>query len=479
MDHPRNRSPAVAGTLRPMFGIAAEMTGRGGATLATEAAHGEISRTVSVVVGIVAIACVVGVLTKFVRVPYTVALVLVGLAAAAIEATPTGVLISEELVLLVFLPPLLFQAGLHIDLGLLQRAWLPVALLAVPGVLLTTVLVAMAIRPFLVGELGEAGATWTAALLLGIVLAPTDPISVVATYKSAGVPKTLRTVVEGEALFNDGTAVALFAVLKTAIVAGGVAGVAAGVGEDAAHGVAEGAGQVEIGAVLSSFVFKAGVGTVLGIGLGGVAFFVLKKLEDHVLETAITIALAWGSFVLAEEMHASGVIAVVVSALIMGNYGKLFSMSDETRRTLTGFWDSMDFLVNSILFLLVGFELSDPAIGGVRGLLRADVLLAAAAVMAALLIARALTVYPVVMATKRHWPRGWKHVIWWSGLKGSLSLALILGLPEGELRRFAAAVAFLVVLMSLLGQVLTMGAFIRWVRGAEEIETGSEPAGAD
>ncbi len=419
---------------------------------------GAVAHVVETVVGLVSIACVVGVLTKFVRVPYTVALVLVGLAIASIDATPAGALIREDLVLLVFLPPLLFQAGLHLDLGLLRRAWVPVALLAVPGVVLTSLLVALVIRPFLVQELGEAG--FTAALLVGIVLAPTDPISVVSVYKSAGVPEKLRTVVEGEALFNDGTAVALFSVLKAAVVAGATMG-------------PEQAG-VDPGVMLMSFLFKAGVGTVLGIGLGVVAFFVLKRLEDHVLETAITVALAWGSFVLAERLHASGVIAVVVSALIMGNYGRLFSMSEETRRTLGGFWDSVDFVVNSLLFLLVGFELSDPQIGGIEGLMRPRVLLAAGCVFVVLLVARALSVYPGVLLAKAHWPRGWKHVIWWSGLRGSLSLALILGLPESDLKRFAAAVAFVVVLLSLLVQVLSMRAFIRFVGGAEELDEGSD-----
>lgn len=420
-----------------------------GTTLAS--GGGEVVHLVHVAVGLVALACAVGVLTKFVRVPYTVALVLVGLGIALVNATPAGVVITHDLVFVVFLPPLLFQAGLHTDLGHLREEWGPVLVLAIPGVLVTSFLVALVLKPFLAAELGASVASWQVALLLGVVLAPTDPISVVSVFKSAGAPEKLKTVIEGEALFNDGTAVAIFSVLRLAVFGAG-------------GGLAAGDEVVGLGHVAGQFVFMAGVGTVLGLGLGLVAFWVLRQLNDHTLETAITIALAWGAFVLAESLGVSGVIAVVVAALIVGNYGTVLSMSAETRRTLVGFWSSLDYLVNSVLFLLIGFELSDPAIGGVSGLVRPRVLLAAGCVVAVLLAARALVVYPSCVVLKGHWPGGWKHVIWWSGLRGSLSLALILGMPEGELRRFAVAVAFVVVLVSLVGQALTMPLVMRWSR---------------
>ncbi len=434
---------------------------------ASEAAtHSNIAQTVHIVVGLIALAVLVGVASKVTRLPYTAALVVTGLVIAAFGLAPEGVHINEDLVLLIFLPPLLFQAGLHLDLDLLKRVWLPVVILAVPGVVVSSALVAVVAKPFLEHHMGSE-LPIAAVLLFGVIMAPTDPISVMATFKTAGVPKKLKTVVEGESLFNDGTAVAFFAVLKPAalvMLASGIGG-----SEEVGGGGGGGVGaEISVMEVVWSFAVMAGGGTVLGLALGVAASWVLHKLNDHTLETAITVALAWGAFVLGESLHVSGVICVVVAGLIVGNFGKTLCMSKQTRTTVTGFWDSLDFLVNSVLFLLIGFELSDPkGVGGVSRLIEPDVLLAAASVFLVLVAARALVTYPVVMAFKGYWPRGWKHVMAWAGLKGSLSLALILGLPRegqmGELRSFMIAVAFIVVLVSLLGQGLTMPKLLKRV----------------
>ncbi|MEQ8850804.1 MAG: sodium:proton antiporter [Phycisphaerales bacterium] len=429
---------------------------------AAESSHGALTHTVEVTVAMLSVAVAIGVLTKFVRVPYTIALVLVGLAIALIDAAPAGAVMTHDLVLMVFLPPLLFQAGLHLDLAHLKRVATPVVIMAFPGVLLSTLLVALTFRWLLPPDFaamiapladvfGADRAVWIVVLLFGVVMAPTDPISVMATFKTANVPDELKTMVEGESLFNDGTAVAVFALLAS-IVGGVLAGTA-----DAAA-VTE---SLQVSAFAINFIKVAGLGTVIGLGLGLIAFWLVRLLDDHTLETAITVALAWGAFVIAEQAHASGVIAVVVAALIMGNYGRVMHMSDSTRRTLHGFWDSIDFIINSILFLMIGFELSDPAVGGREALLDGRVWLTAFATLAALMIARALLTYPIVMTLKRQWPAAWKHVIWWAGLKGSLSLALLLILPAGDLRSFLLPIAFLVVLLSLVGQGVTMPILIR------------------
>lgn len=423
--------------------------------------HSPIAQSVHIAVALIAVASVIGIITKLVRIPYTVALVICGLGIAMLGLAPEGAHITQDLVLLLFLPPLLFQAGLHTDLEHLKKAWVPVLVLALPGVVVTSLAVAAAAKPLLAAQLGEA-ATWQVALLLGVVLAPTDPISVVATFRAAGVPEKLRTVVEGESLFNDGTAVALFTILKVAVF-GAAAGLATG------HEGGVGEESLSVVTMGLSFVKVAGLGSIIGLALGLIAFWVLAKLDDHTLETAITVALAWGAFIVAEEFHGSGVIAVVVAALIVGNYGKVFSMSDRTRTTLTGFWDSLDFVVNSVLFLLIGFELSDPAMGGWRRLVEPDVLLAGAALFGVLLAARAAVVYPVVLSLKRYWPRGWKHVMWFAGLRGSLSLALILGLPDGPVRDAFLPISFLIVLISLLGQSVAMPWLIRLTNATEEI----------
>ncbi len=404
--------------------------------LASTEHHGLVSTTLTTFISLLAFATVIGVFSKFIKVPYTIALVLAGLTVAILGAAPDGVVITHELIIVLLLPPLLFQAGLHLDIQLLQKKAIPVVILSIPGVIISTILVALAVRPFLGGD------SWLPALLFGAMLAPTDPISVLATLKSANAPSRLKTLIEGESLFNDGTGVVLFLILLSAVFVAP--------GQEASLSIVDG---------IMEFIKVAGLGVVFGLGFGLIAFWILRRLNDHVLENAITIVLAWGSFIVAEQSGASGVISVVVAGLIIGNYGTKLAMSNQTVQTINTFWESIDFLVNSIVFLLIGFELQD--IGGLPTLLQTKVLLAVSATFLAILAARALMVYPTALTIGKHWHKGWKHVVFWSGLKGSIPLALVLGLPGGEIKQTLIPIAFGVVLTSLLLQGLTIGPLIR------------------
>ena len=342
------------------------------------------------------------------------------------------------------------------DLGLLQRKALPVATLAIPGVVVSTAAVGFAMVFLLPEGVAPGGQVWLAALLLGAMLAPTDPISVLAVFKQARVPARLKTLVEGESLFNDGTGVVLFLILRGAM-----------------FGAAGGA-SLSVGGGVLEFVQVVGLGIVVGLGLGLIAFWLLLRLDDHVLENAITVVLVWGSFIVAERIGASGVIAVVIAGLIIGNYGRRLAMSERTRETIQTFWESIDFIVNSIVFLLIGIELQYLP-GGAGRLLDPGVLLAVAAAYAAVLASRGLMVYSVAYLFGRHWSSGWKHVVFWAGLKGSIPLALVLGLPaDGELRNFLVPVAFGVVLLSLLLQGLTIPLLIRRTGVGEESDEVTE-----
>jgi CPA1 family monovalent cation:H+ antiporter len=199
----------------------------------------------------------------------------------------------------------------------------------------------------------------------------------------------------------------------------------------------------------------------VGLALGYIAYRTMKRLDDHLLEVTLTVVLVFGSFLFAELLHFSGVIAVVLAGLVMGNFGRTFSMSKRTRETVENFWEVIDFLINALLFLLIGFEMK----AYVPDLER--YLVPGALVIAIALLSRAMTVYPVwwmVSKTRQAFSFPWTHVLWWGGLKGSIPIALVLGMPSdipfrGE---FLVLAAFL-VFFSLVIQSLTMKPLVKAV----------------
>ena len=393
---------------------------------------GETEVVLENLVAILLVACVVAIAVKRIHIPYTTSLVLVGIAVSFLPFH-LEVKLSKELVLLIILPPLLFQGALHMDLDQLRRNLLPVVTLAVPGLIVATLLMGAMLHYAM-------GMPWLKGMLFGAMVAATDPISVLAVFREVKTPERLKALVEGESLFNDGTSVVLFGVIYGALYGG----------EEV----------TAMGAALEFIEVVAG-GAAVGLASGYVAYKTMKRLDDHLLEVTLTVVLVFGSFLVAEIFHLSGVIAVVVAGLIIGNYGRFFSMSKQTRDTVENFWEVIDFLINALLFLLIGFEMKayipDLTRFLVPGLL----------VIAIVLASRALTVYPVwfmVSKTPQKYPFPWSHVMWWGGLKGSIPIALVLGMPSDVPFRgeFLVLAAFL-VFFSLVIQTLTMKPLVQTV----------------
>ncbi len=394
------------------------------------------------------IASVVGIFARRIRLPYTLALVLAGLALSFIQLEAlSDVNLTADLLMLLFLPPLLFEAAYHLPFDDLKKNGAHIAFLALAGVLITTCLTALGtfgVFNFL-GLLQEFH--WSHAFLFAAVISATDPISVLALFKEVGAPKRLYQVVEGESLINDGVAVVIFAIVVAVI------------GLPSSHGPAAALNGIQEIIVFSCVTFiKTALGGILvGAGIGGLASVMTRQVDDHLIEITLTTLVAWGSFLIAEELHVSGVLSTVTAGILMGSFGKHFGMSASTRVAVQDFWQYMGFLSNSFIFLLVGLEL-DPG---------AFVMNLPAVMLAFLVVvfSRSIIVYagiPIVDFFSTPLPALWRHVLVWGGLRGSLSMVLILGLPADFVgRSFLINLVFGVVSVSLFLQGLTMGPLMK------------------
>ncbi|NIM95265.1 MAG: Na+/H+ antiporter [Anaerolineales bacterium] len=369
------------------------------------------------------VASIVAIFVRRFRIPYTVALVIAGFALSF--SAQTDIELDPDFFLLVILPPLIFEAAFHLNLKDLRENFLTILLLAVPGVILSM---------FLVGGVVATGAGLPilVSLVFGAIVAATDPVAVVAIFKKLGAPRRLAVLLEGESLFNDGTAIVIF---NLAVV----------VALTSTFDIAQG---------LLDFVLVVGGGILVGSALGWLTTRILARIDDHLVETTLTTVLAFGSFLVAEEfLHVSGVLAVVAAGLIAGNMGPR-TMSPTTRIVLFNFWEYMAFLANSAVFLLIGLQIE------ISELL--DNLQTIFWAILAVIVARAVVVY-AVSALRRDIPMNWRHVVFWGGLRGGVTLALALSLPMGisPYRSTLIAMAFGVVLFTLLIQGVSMGWLMR------------------
>ena len=330
---------------------------------------------------------------------------------------------------------LLFAGALHVDLSELKAFRWQVGLLAVLGTVLSTVLVGFGL--WYVLPLAGASLPLSYCLIFGALISPTDPIAVMGILKSAGAPKSLELVIAGESLFNDGVGVVLFSLLLALVTAGQ-------------------APTLSQGALL--LAHEAGGGILYGLVIGYVAYRMLKSIDSYEEEVLITLATVLGGYALANHLHVSGPLAMVVVGLIIGNHGRAYAMSDKTREHVDTFWHLLDGILNSVLFVLIGLEV-------ILFSIKVSFLWAIVAVIGVTLAARLLSVGGLLYAFRPVFklPHGSWQVLTWGGLRGGISVALALSLPAGPEHNIVLTLTYAVVVFSILCQGLSIGALVRKV----------------
>lgn len=393
---------------------------------------------------------------RWLRMPQTIGLVVIALAASlvviALDALAPGLgfqtavrgalskIDFHETLMKGMLGFLLFAGALHVDLSDLYSRRYAIGTLATAGVLISTLLVGFA--TFGMVRLAGLPVPLVWCLVFGALISPTDPIAVLGILKIVKVPRPLEAMVAGESLFNDGVGVVVFTLLAT---------LAAG---------SEGGGSVTTAGVVRFFVLEIIGGSFLGLAAGWVAYRAMKTIDEHNLEVLITLALVMLTYSVAVLFHASGPIAVVVAGLLIGNHGTQFAMSETTRDHVHKFWSLVDEILNAALFLLIGFEIVAISITG-------EVALLMAAAVPIVLAARLLSVaMPIgILGLRRTFTRGTIPVLTWGGVRGGISVALVLSLPAGPLREVLLAATYGVVIFSIIVQGLTVERLVRRVVG--------------
>jgi len=385
---------------------------------------------IRVFVALVGVAGVAALVVRRLAIPYPVALVVVGLAAAVV--LPQGEFeVSPELVLLVLVPGLVFEAALRLDIAELRRTFGGIALLAVPGVFLSAGIVAAVLWL-------ATGLSPSLGLVVGAMVAATDPVSVIATFRRLGAPRALTTLVEGESLFNDGTALVLFAIAVRAAQS-----------------------EVSAGEAVGSFVVAVAASVVLGAVAGWLASRLVATVDDHLVELTLSVAAAYGTYLLADAIHQSGIIATVVAGVVLANDGRRHGMSKASQEALDLVWEFVAFLLTALAFLLVGLAISLGELAAAFAPIVWGVL--------AIVVARVLVVYGLLGAASRFLrrtapplggvrrlpqvPMGWLHVLFWAGLRGAVAVAMALSLPpDFPERSLLQEITFGIVLFTLFVQ---------------------------
>lgn len=384
---------------------------------------------------------------RFLRLPHTIGLVMIALAASlsiiAIEAlSPTTQIASlvtamlnqidfHEAVMNGMLSFLLFAGALHVDFSVFKSNSSAIALMATLGILLSTFLIGGATW-WLLNQFGiDMPFMW--ALVFGALISPTDPVAVLGLFKTVNVPDTLEAKMAGESLFNDGVGVVVFAVV-----------VAIAVG-DGSHG------DMNALIIVQLFLTEAVGGALLGLLAGYIGYRAMHGIDEHNLEVLITLAMVMVTYVVALQLHMSGPISMVVAGLFIGNQGMKFAVSDNTKDYIQKFWSLLDEILNSVLFLLIGLEVLIIA-------QRADHVGVALLIIPITIIARWFAVFvPIMILSRwRTFTKGAIPILTWGGLRGGIAVALALSLPVNEYKPTILTITYAVVLFSIIVQGLTI-----------------------
>lgn len=385
---------------------------------------------------------------RYIRLPTTIGVMAIGLCASlalialdslgvgsigAIATQLSNGIAFDKVVIDGMLSFLLFAGALHVNINDLAKKGWAIGLLATVGVLITT---------FLFGYASFYVLTWLGfeipliyCLVFGSLISATDPIAVLGIFKNAGAPKSLTLKTVGESLLNDGVAYVVFLVLS---------------------GIAIGTQSLDPVDITILFAEEAVGGVLFGLALGAIGYYSLKMVDEYQVEVIITLAIVLGGYALAQTIHVSGPIAIVVAGLMIGNHGRRLAMSDSTRDHLDKFWELVDEILNAVLFVLIGIEVL--VIDFAPMTITAGLIL-----IPLLLICRYLSISLLLglLKFKQSFSKHAEILLTWGGLRGAISVALALSLPEGEIRDFLVSVTYIIVVFSILVQGLTIGKLVK------------------
>ena len=401
--------------------------------------HTDTFTAVGQFVALLAAATLVALLARRIALPFTVGLVVVGLVAEFV-APQAQLEISPDLVLAVLLPGLIFDAAYRMRISVLRRTFGGVVLLAVPGVLLSAGIVAVVLHYL-------AGLPFNLAFVVGAMVSATDPAAVVATFRRLKTPERLATLIDGESLFNDGTALVVFLIaLKT-------------VGAD-----------FSIGDAAMTFLATVALSVLIGAVAGLLATAILSRVEDHLIEVTVALITAYGTYLLADLFHESGIIATVVAGVTLGNLGRRFGISERAEGVIDTVFEVVAFLLTALVFLLVGLAIHVVELGAALGPIAWGVF--------GVVAGRLIVVYGLLGGSARlgrkirlgsGLPTSWLHMMFWGGLRGAVAVAMALSLPLGfPQRALLQEITFGVVLFTLVVQGATTELVLNWTGAGRE-----------